>query len=250
MKKIGIIAALKREVKSLIDEMEGYPYIKKSDISSHPIYEGTINGKKVIVVISGVGKKGAKRATRILIDSYSPDLIITTGYAGSLSPDFVVGDVVEFTRAVSKSGEKIDFIPPTANHNPSISFKNIQNETTLTVDRFIASVAEKKELGRRLQASIVDMESFYVGKIAVERGVSCLGIRVVSDDLGMELPKMSGILNREGEVNVVRAVRYLIGHPGVIVPILIFLYNIRKTTKILNEYIKKKHFFCRNMGKI
>jgi adenosylhomocysteine nucleosidase len=240
---IGIIAALKREVKSLIDEMEGYPYFKKSEISYHPVYEGMIKGKKVIVVISGVGKKGAERATRILVDSYSPDLIITTGYAGSLSPDFVVGDVVEFTRAVSKSGEKIDFITPTTNNDPSISLEDIQNETTtLTVDRFIASVAEKKELGRRLQASIVDMESLYVGKIAVECGVSCLGIRVVSDDLGMELPKMSGILDREGKVIKVRAIRYFVRHPGAIVPILIFLYNIRKTTRILAEYIEKSAF--------
>jgi len=245
LKKIGIIAALKREVKSLIDEMEGYPYIKKSDISSHPIYEGTINGKKVIVVISGVGKKGAKRATRILIDLYSPDLIVTTGYAGSLSPDFVVGDVVEFTRAVSESGENIDFIKPgpLAFHDSSILFKDTQNETILTVDRFIESVSEKKELGRKLKASIVDMESLYVGKIAVEHGISCIGIRVISDDLGLELPKMSGILNREGEVKVERALRYFISHPGAIVPILIFLYNIRKATRILTIYIKKKTLF-------
>ncbi len=43
---IGIIAALKREIKSLIDEMEGNPYFNKSEISSHRVYEGTINGKK------------------------------------------------------------------------------------------------------------------------------------------------------------------------------------------------------------
>lgn len=239
MNRIGIIAALRREVGSLIDEIKGTPHFKEGEISSHPIYEGRVNGKEVTIIISGVGKKGSERATRILIDSFNPDLIITTGYAGSLTPDLVVGDVVVSTRAVSESGEKVDFIEPDL---PVVSAPG-KVGTILTVDRFVGSVLEKRELGERLGAWIVDMESLYIGRIANEKGVACLGLRVISDDLANEVPKMSGVLNGEGEVVFLRALSFFISNPGAVVSSLIFFNNIRRTAHILAEHIKEKLFF-------
>ncbi len=235
MKRIGIVAALKREIKYLLGDLkEGKPLGKGASFH-HPVYEGEINGRDIVAVVSGVGKKGSERAARLLIESYGPDMIITAGYAGSLTPDLVVGDIVVYSRALSESGENVDFIES----EPAVSSDFGRKGTILTVDRFIGSVGEKRELGVRMGAHIVDMESLYIGRIAVDRGLPCLGIRVISDDLRMEIPSLSGLLNSEGEVEIVRAVRFFVSHPGRIAPLLIFLYNIRRTTLILDRCIRK-----------
>ncbi|MBN1573268.1 MAG: hypothetical protein JW984_08755 [Deltaproteobacteria bacterium] len=235
MKRIGIIAALKREVKYLIKDMEEVRSVGKGVVSSNPIYEWTVNGREIIVVISGVGKKGSERAIRLLIDSYNPELIIITGYAGSLTPDLVVGDVVVYSRALSESGEHVDFIKP----EPLFSTRFGNDGTVLTVDKFIGSVDGKREIGERLGAPIVDMESLYIGRIAAEKGLPCIGIRVISDDLVMEIPNLSGLLNREGEAEIVRAIRFFMSHPGTVVPLFFFLYNMRRATLILDGYIRE-----------
>ena len=235
MKRIGIVAALKREIRYLLGDLkEGKPLGKGADFH-HPVYEGRINGREMVAVISGVGKKGSERAARLLIESYNPELIIIAGYAGSLTPDLVVGDVVVYSRALSESGEDVKFI----RREEPLSTSLGNDGTVLTVDRFIGSVEEKRELGERLNAQIVDMESLYIARIAAERGLPCLGIRVISDDLKMGIPNLSGLLNREGEVEVARAMRFFASRPGRIAPLLIFLYNIRKATLILDGYIKK-----------
>lgn len=235
MKRIGIIAALKREVKYLIKDLKEARPCGDGTSFPHPVYEGKIDGQDIVVVISGVGKNGSERAIRLLIDSYNPDLVIIAGYAGSLTPDLVVGDVVVSARALSESGEIVDFIEP----KPPFSARLGNDGTLLTVDRFIGSVGEKRELGERLGAVIVDMESLYIGRIAKERGLPCIGIRVISDDLKMEIPNLSGLLNREGEMEMARAAGFFRRHPGAIFPLLIFLYNMRRTTTILDRYIRK-----------
>jgi nucleoside phosphorylase len=239
---IGIVAALRREVGSLIKEIEGAPDCKVSEVSSLPVYEGSINGREVTIIISGVGRKGSERATRILIDSFNPDLIVTTGYAGSLTPDLVVGDVVVSTKAVSESGNRVDFIKPDL---PIVSDPG-KFGTILTVDRFIGSVTEKRDFGERLGASMVDMESLYIGRIANEKGVACLGVRVISDDLKNEVPKMYGVLNDEGEVIFLRALSFFVRYPGDLVSALIFFNDIRRTARILNRYIREKLFFIKS----
>lgn len=47
--------------------------------------EGTLNGKEVVVVRSGIGKVNAAVCTQILADEFGVDGVINTGIAGSLN---------------------------------------------------------------------------------------------------------------------------------------------------------------------
>ena len=56
MKKIGIIGAMELEVEELKSQMEEVCVKEKASME---FYQGTLNGKEVVVVRSGIGKASA-----------------------------------------------------------------------------------------------------------------------------------------------------------------------------------------------
>lgn len=67
MKKIGIIGAMEVEVARLKADMKIKREVKKARMN---FCEGTLNGKEVVVVRSGIGKVNAAVCTQILVDEF------------------------------------------------------------------------------------------------------------------------------------------------------------------------------------
>ena len=55
---------------------------------------GTLNGRKVVVGRSGIGKVNAAIAATLLIGEFNPSAILFSGTAGAIDPDLHPGDVV------------------------------------------------------------------------------------------------------------------------------------------------------------
>lgn len=89
--KIGIIVAEHEELEAIEQIMN---IQERKRIFELTFSEGTIKGKKCIVVKGGVGKANAARTTQLLIDKYNPDYIINVGAAGGLNPMLQIGDIV------------------------------------------------------------------------------------------------------------------------------------------------------------
>jgi len=89
--KIGIIAAMDSEIEYLVNRLENKVETK---ISGYAFHSGMLCGKQVVILKSGIGKVNAARGTQLLIDRFSPDVILNTGIAGATSPDLHVGDAV------------------------------------------------------------------------------------------------------------------------------------------------------------
>ncbi|MEF9919760.1 MAG: 5'-methylthioadenosine/adenosylhomocysteine nucleosidase [Erysipelotrichaceae bacterium] len=88
---IGIIAAMQIECDELLKLMQD---IKKTEIHELNFYEGTLNKKQVVLMLSGVGKVNATMSTTILLDRYDISQIINIGTAGGLSVEQEVLDLV------------------------------------------------------------------------------------------------------------------------------------------------------------
>ena len=91
MNKIGIIGAMEIEVAAIKAKMENVNQVSKAGMDFH---EGTLNGKPVVVVRSGIGKVNAAVCTQILVDDFAVDGVINTGIAGSLKAMIDIGDIV------------------------------------------------------------------------------------------------------------------------------------------------------------
>lgn len=91
MKKIGIIGAMDEEVAELKKEMK---VSSVTSMASMEFLEGTLLGKEVVIVRSGIGKVNAAVCAEILAGIFKTDAIINTGIAGSLNAKIDIGDIV------------------------------------------------------------------------------------------------------------------------------------------------------------
>ena len=94
---IGIIGAMEEEVAALKDDMEVQETIEQA---SMVFCKGTLCGKEVVVVRSGIGKVNAGICAQILVDRFQVDTLINTGIAGSLDAKIDIGDMVISTYAL------------------------------------------------------------------------------------------------------------------------------------------------------
>ena len=78
---IGIIGAMEEEVQALKEAMTIEETREKASMT---FCRGTLQGREVVVVRSGVGKVNAGICAQILIDDFGADTLINTGIAGSL----------------------------------------------------------------------------------------------------------------------------------------------------------------------
>lgn len=200
MDRIGIIGAMEEEVACLKEAMEE---VMVSTIASMEFYEGTLEGREVVVVRSGVGKVNAGICTQILASVYHVDVVINTGIAGSLRNEINIGDLVISTDAVQHDVDAtvwgytkgqipcMESVSFTADArlaeigeevcrkvNPEIEvFKG----RVLSGDQFISSREVKQALVEDFQGYCAEMEGAAVAQAAVLNGIPFLIIRAISD---------------------------------------------------------------------
>ncbi|MFD1449898.1 MULTISPECIES: 5'-methylthioadenosine/S-adenosylhomocysteine nucleosidase [Oceanobacillus] len=94
---IGIIGAMDEEIELLKQKMTD---IQEIEIANSYFYQGYLEGKKVVLLLSGIGKVNAAMSTTILHERFNPDKIINTGSAGGFAENLDVGDVVISTEVL------------------------------------------------------------------------------------------------------------------------------------------------------
>ncbi|MCR5544724.1 MAG: 5'-methylthioadenosine/adenosylhomocysteine nucleosidase [Eubacterium sp.] len=94
---IGIIGAMEEEVASLKEDAK---ISKTTKIAEMDFCEGTLEGKKVVIVQCGMGKVNAGICAHTLINEFGCTKIINTGVAGSLDNQLDIGDIVVSVDAV------------------------------------------------------------------------------------------------------------------------------------------------------
>jgi adenosylhomocysteine nucleosidase len=88
---IGIIGAMEDEVINLRSAMNHVETIK---VGTFEYYKGTLEGKEAVLCRCGIGKVFAAVGCAILIERFSPSIIINTGSAGGVDPALKFGDAV------------------------------------------------------------------------------------------------------------------------------------------------------------
>ncbi len=86
---IGLISSVPDEGELLAKLLR-----EKSLAGGKTVYQGSINGGEVVYMISGMGKTNAAHAATVLIEKYSPDLVVLFGVGGAYpSTGLKVGDI-------------------------------------------------------------------------------------------------------------------------------------------------------------
>ena len=200
MEKIGIIAAMKPGMDSILEKMEDYETTRFFGIDFN---EGSINDHDIVVVECGVGKVNAAMATTLLISEFGCDFIINTGIAGGL-PGVKTKDVILATglmwhdfdiRIFGYEYGQVPHMPKVFPVNPecimlvkSILYKlKIEHKDGLILsgDKFVSSLDTIKEC-KDLGALACEMEGAAIAQVALKANVDFVVLRYISDVVGEE----------------------------------------------------------------
>lgn len=149
--KLGVVAALKTELKPTLEALP------------HP--------SPLAFIISGVGSRAAEAASLGLAGHV--DGLLSVGFCGALTDDLAPGDLLlGGTTGHEASPDLLDLARRCGPHRAA---------SVAMVDHVIVDSREKEEIAKRTGAAAVDMESAAVAKVARERGVKFLCVKVVLD---------------------------------------------------------------------
>ncbi|MFS0784555.1 5'-methylthioadenosine/adenosylhomocysteine nucleosidase [Bacillus sp. 1P06AnD] len=201
---IGIIGAMDSEVKTLKSQLSNTKVVKKAGLE---FFRGSLNGKEVVIVQSGVGKVNAALCTQILVDEFNVGTLINTGVAGGLYDKLKVGDVVVSSRAVEHDmditafGHKKGYISDMSENGEPTYFstdkalaektQKIANEvlkenqayigTIASGDIFVSDQALKQSLITNFDAYAAEMEGAAIAHVASVNKLPVIIIRSISD---------------------------------------------------------------------
>ena len=195
---IGIIGAMDIEVSMLKDNMKESRNVTVSGID---FITGKLFDHEAVVAKCGVGKVNAALCTEAMILEFSPDMIINTGIAGSLTKKLSLLDV-----AVAKSVILHDFDLSYFGYPrglvPGVETVEIPSDVAIskaiegivkgmgvgceygviaTGDQFICSDEKKEEIGREFSAIACEMEGGAIGLVCHINKIPFTIIRAISD---------------------------------------------------------------------
>jgi hypothetical protein len=126
--------------------------------------------------------------------------VLLIGLGGSLSPQRSIGDAILLRQVWDDAGGD-----GAQSYQSDRALTEVLAQrlgapvgTGVMCDRVITTVAEKRRLGDRYQADVVDMESAVLLDMMPEAKVSIL--RLISDDCGHDLPDISRAIAPDGSL--------------------------------------------------
>lgn len=191
---IGIIGAMDVEVNDIVSALENKEIIKKG---IYTYYKGNISGKDVVILKSGIGKVSSAVGASLMIELFSPDLIINTGIAGGVTPlktkDIVLSQYLTYGDVdATIFGYEVGQVPQMP-HMYEASKKYLaqveeilkknnysyQLGTTVTSDSFITTLENVKS--KKYDNMICEMEGASIAQACHILNVDFISVRYISD---------------------------------------------------------------------
>ncbi|MEI0604406.1 5'-methylthioadenosine/adenosylhomocysteine nucleosidase [Brachyspira alvinipulli] len=214
VKRIAIIGAMDSEITNFKGMIEN---IEEIEIANIIYYKGTLCGKNIVLLKSGIGKVNAAIATTIAIERFNVEKIIFTGVAGSGNPDYDISDIViskdliehDFDTSALDGDELTVLVKGyDKNYYPAdnsliqlakesaqkvITDNKVYVDTIATGDQFVGDNNKVKQIHNKFKAGAIEMEGAAVAHAALMYKVPFVVIRSLSDkadsDAVVDFPK-------------------------------------------------------------
>ncbi|PSN11108.1 phosphorylase [filamentous cyanobacterium CCT1] len=141
---------------------------------------------------------------------YADQEILLMGLGGSLSPQHQIGDAILLESVWNAAGGD-GFQCDRALTESLAQWLKVPMGTGVMCDRVITTVAEKRRLGDRYRANVVDMESAVLLEAMPQAKVAIL--RVISDDCSRDLPDLAGAIGSDGSLRADTLARSFLKRP-------------------------------------
>lgn len=190
MKEVCIIVAMLKEAEPIVKQFHS---IVSQKVCGKRIFTGELNGKKINVIVSGVGKVNAAISTQIAYSHLHADVIINIGVAGGLNDKVQIGEMYEIQEAVQYdfdlrkvNNTKIGTLDEMSTNFLRFDITQTNGRRLATADRFNDSTADHILLAELLEADIRDMEGAAILQACYYNRLECYCYKVITDKFESE----------------------------------------------------------------
>jgi adenosylhomocysteine nucleosidase len=198
---VAILVALEVEARALVRQLA------RSTVSSPhlSVWEGLLDGRRVVLLITGIGKVAAALAAQFACDVFDPQCLVAVGLAGATYGDGQPGQLIVASGALQHD---MDARPLTKGKGtiPSLGIAVIPADSTwsdrlrlatarvvtkpdmvrsgvvLTGDQIVSSRDVRDRLVRDFPEGVcLDMETAAMAQVARQNGIPWAALRMISD---------------------------------------------------------------------
>lgn len=193
MARVGIVAAMFREVHPLVRNMQPLKYLPDRRVQ---IYQS----KSAVIVYAGMGRERASIAARAALAAGEISSLLSVGWAGGLNASAPAGKVVQPSTVIDAfSGKR---------------YEAGGDGGTLVTVQLVAGLEEKRRLGELYNGDYVDMEAAAVAECAQEAKLPFYCFKATSDAHDARLPDMNRF-NRNGQFSAWRFIAHVAVRPAL-----------------------------------
>lgn len=220
-RRVAIIFADMREARPLVR------YWSRLNSSWLPKTAEAFQKGNTISVVAGMGPKHAAATARAVIEEFSPDLIVSAGFAGAIAENLEPPVVLRPTRVVNGVTGQIYEI---ATASPGV---------TLVSSDHVVNEEGKRVLARLHSAAAVDMEGATVAEIAQAAGIRFSGVKVISERADFPMPPFDSFIGDDGCLRIGAFLRWAAVHPKYWVPMIQLARNSATAAEALAEELRR-----------
>lgn len=219
MSRLGIVTAMETEIWPLVRRWQASTVEHRG--RRYRFYESG----NAVAVAGGIGHEAGMRAAEALLERAKSDVLVAAGLAGGLRPQWTLGRTL-MPRIILDEGTGERFTADRGNGS-------------IVSSRQVAGAAIKRDLARRFDADLVDMEGAAVAEAARAHGAGLLVVKAVSDELQFEFPPLQPYVAEDGRFQGARFALHACLHPGWWAAIARLKRNSGIAARALSELLRQ-----------
>lgn len=232
MNGIGVVVAVPREIPAGFVRIDNHQRVAPCALA---VYRSASAAAQHVAVQAGVGCTRAAEGARLLIRRFSPQALVSFGFAGGLTPGLARGTLIIGTEVVCENAS------PTwaADRDLVQQFQAaadaealpVQQGRLVTSRHMVADPASKADLRGKSGACAVDMETIGIVKAAREAGLPWVAVRAIVDSATDTLPPaLLTTLREDGHVATGRLIQLICRSPQLLCHLL-WLVGVTATAR-------------------
>ena len=241
---ILLLGAFAQEIDGLRRQLDVEEVIAEKN---YKLYRGSYENRDILLVQTGMGKERAESATNSVLEHYPVTAIVSLGFAGGLNPELEIGDVVFCSTLyhANGSGQEDPEAKPCTSDTNLISLASECPEdigascligSCVTVLELESDTQKQQELAETYHADVVEMESYWIARIASDRGIPFIAVRSMSDR-GSDVQPFDRILAPDGSLLWKEAIVSFTIHPHYLIKVFNLYLQVRVAHKNLTDSV-------------
>ena len=201
--RLAFICAMPMELRPIVKKLS----LRKQQVGGVTVHTGSLNGRDVVAIFTGMGTKLATEATEALLEAMDVERVVVVGITGALEDETPIGTLILPEVVVhSETG---------AEHRPDRLGSGTPHGTMWTTNVLLTDPDVLAGLRAKGVVSL-DMETAAIAEVCERNAIPWSVFRVISDRAtdGSVDEEVFRLSNQDGSPNGRAVARYFLTHPG------------------------------------